>query len=263
MPPAPIPDTQQTRRDMASYKASARVLDAGIGTLLRELETSGLAANTLVICTTDHGIPFPEMKCSLRDGGIGVMLMMRGPGGFSGGKVVDSMVSHIDLFPTICDVAGVAKPSWLQGRSLNPLIRGEVAKVRDEVFAEVNYHAAYEPKRAVRTERHKYIRHFDKRGKPVLPNCDDGLSKSLWLDAGWSTQPVPEEELYDLIFDPNETRNLAGDPKHRDAHKDMASRLDRWRRETDDPILKGPIPLPPGAKVNDVDGASPKEPVKG
>ena len=70
LPPAPIPDTPQTRADIAAFKASARVMDEGVGVVLKALEDAGLAGNTLVISTTDHGIPFPSMKCNLSDHGI-------------------------------------------------------------------------------------------------------------------------------------------------------------------------------------------------
>ena len=80
LPPAPIPDTPQTRADIAAFKASARVLDEGVGVVLKALEANGLAENTLVISTTDHGVSFPAMKCNLTDHGMGVSLIMRGPG---------------------------------------------------------------------------------------------------------------------------------------------------------------------------------------
>src|SRR5207248_3062878 len=86
LPPAPLPDTPEIRRDMGAFKVSAWDLDQGVGAVLNALQESGLADNTLVICTTDHGIAFPCMKANLTDHGIGVMLMMRGPGGFAGGK---------------------------------------------------------------------------------------------------------------------------------------------------------------------------------
>ncbi|HEY64962.1 MAG TPA: sulfatase [Caldilineae bacterium] len=262
LPPHPLPDTPETRRDMAAFKASARVLDWGISMVLDALEESGLAEDTLVICTTDHGIAFPGMKCNLTDHGIGVMLIMRGPGGFTGGRVCDAMVSHIDIFPTICDLLEIERPPWLQGESLLPLIRGEVDEIHDEIFAEVTYHAAYEPQRAVRTRRWKYIRRFDGRDRPVLPNCDDGLSKDVWLRHGWRDRPVATEQLYDLVFDPNETRNLADDPAMAGVLEEMRGRLERWMRATDDPLLRGPVPAPPGARVNDPDGLSPREPTR-
>ena len=87
LPPAPIPDTPQTRQDTAAFRASARMMDRGVGEVLKALERNGLAQNTLVISTTDHGLAFPRMKCNLIDFGWGVSLIMRGPGVFRGGKV--------------------------------------------------------------------------------------------------------------------------------------------------------------------------------
>jgi len=264
LPPLPLPDTPETREDMARFKASARRLDEKMGVVLDALAHAGLDGDTLVICTTAHGIAFPCMKCSLTDGGIGVMLIMRGPGGFTGGTVVDALVSHVDVFPTVCDVAGVPRPPWLQGVSLVPLVTGSAGAVRDEIFAEVNYHAAFEPMRCARTTRHKYIRRYDGRRHPVLPNCDDGPSKSLWMGCGWNDVAPADEALYDLVFDPAETNNGAGDPRYASALDEMRARLARWMRETGDPLLAGGIPLPETAVLNDPDGASPKEPaVKG
>lgn len=258
-PPDPIPDTPETREDMARFKASARTLDAKMGAVFDALQRTGLADNTLVICTTDHGIAFPHMKCNLTEGGIGVMLIMRGPGGFTGGRVIDSLVSHIDIFPTLCDLLEIDSPAWLQGVSLMPLIRGEVEAVRDEIIAEVNYHAAFEPMRCIRTRRWSYIRRFDGRDRPVLPNCDDGLTKTLWMENGWADRAPSEEALYDLIFDPNEAHNLVNDPRVHEVVISMRSRLEQWMIETDDPLLKGPIPAPAGAVVNDPDAISPRQ----
>jgi len=258
-PPVPIPDTPETRLDMAAYHASARVLDRGVGQVLDALERNGLAANTLVISTTDHGVAFPLMKCNLEDFGWGVSLIIRGPGGFQGGTVSDALVSHVDIFPTICDLLSISRPAWLEGQSILPLIKGEKHEINEEVFAEVNYHAAYEPKRAVRTSRWKYIRRYGERTTPVLPNCDDGLSKSVWLEYDWKHQQLPAESLYDLIFDPTEHHNLIGDPSAKEAHREMSDRLDRWMKRTNDPLLHGPIPAPHGAQVNNPSGLSPKE----
>ncbi len=259
LPPPTLPDTPETRYDMAAYKASARIYDQGVRAVLAALEASGQAGNTLVINTTDHGIAFPGMKCNLTDHGIGVMLIIRGPGGFEGGRVIDAMVSHIDLFPTICELAHVAPPDWLQGHSLLPLLHGQASEIRKEIHAEVTYHAAYEPMRCVRTRRWKYIRRFDGRETPVLPNCDDGPSKSIWLEHGWADRPVDAEQLYDLIYDPQETQNLALLNTHPMVLDEMRGRLERWMRATDDPLLSGPVPAPSGAQVNDPDGLSPRE----
>jgi len=93
----------------------------------------------------------------------------------------------------------------------------------------------------------------------VLPNCDDGLSKDLWLKSGWRKQRVARELLFDCVFDPNENRNLVDDPAYATNLADMRSRLDAWMKRTSDPLLEGPVGAPAGAVVNDPDGTSPKE----
>ncbi len=256
LPPAPLPDTPRTRLDMGAFKASAWDLDQGVGAVLEALEANGLAGNTLVICTTDHGIAFPRMKGNLTDHGIGVMLIMRGSGGFTGGKVSDSLVSHIDLFPTICDLLQIDRPGWLQGESMLPLMRGEAEQIHDAIFAEVTYHAAYEPQRSVRTQRWKYIRRFDHHLGPVLPNCDDSPSKDVLMQYGWKERSRALEQLYDLIFDPNEACNAANDLSNAIVLEEMRDRLDQWMSRTDDPLLHGPVPAPPGAELNDPDQMS-------
>lgn len=259
-PPVTLPDTPRTRADMAAFHASVRALDTGIGAVLSALQRNGLTDDTLVICTTDHGPPFPGMKGTVTDHGTGVMLILRVPGGFAGGQVSDALVSQVDLFPTICDLLAIPRPPWLQGHSLLPLVRREVAAVRAAVFAEVSYHAAYEPQRAIRTDRWRYIRRFGDRLRPVLPNVDDSPSKDIWVEHGWRERPLAPEELYDLVFDPQECRNVAGDPALAPVLDDLRRRLADWMRDTDDPLLRGPILQPPGAAVNDAAGLSPDEP---
>jgi len=259
-PPANLPDAPETRRDMAAYKASARSLDQGVGAVLAALDTYELVDDTLVIYTTDHGIAFPGAKATLFDRGIEVALIMRGPGGFEGGRVIDALVSHLDIYPTLCDLAGLPHPPFLQGRSLLPLAARETAEIRSEIFAEATFHAAYEPQRAVRTRRHKYIRRFGDRDRPVLANTDDGLSKDLLLRLGWADQHIPFVQLYDLAFDPNEASNLADDPRHAGVRDELAEQLERWMRETGDPLLDGPVVPPPGVELNLPDQLSPSDP---
>jgi N-sulfoglucosamine sulfohydrolase len=261
LPPANLPDTPETRRDIASYRASARSLDQGVGTVLDALDAQGLVENTLVIFTTDHGLAFPGAKATLFDRGLGVMLIMRGPGGFAGGKVHDALVSHLDIYPTLCDLAGVEHPEFLQGFSLLPLMRGDVDALREEIFAEMTWHAAYEPQRAVRTERWKYIRRFGDRETPVLANCDDSPSKELLLRYGWAERKVPFEQLYDLVYDPNESANLAGDPACAKVLESLQATLLSWMEMTEDPLLLGDPAPPSGAEINDPGQLSASEPV--
>ena len=261
-PPDPLPDTEATRRDMAGYCAMVHDHDAGVGVVLDALDANGLTDNTLVIQTTDHGIAFPLMKCNLTDHGTGVLLIMRGPHAFSGGRVLDSLVSQIDLFPTLCDLLEIPPPGWLQGRSMMPLIRGETDEINEAVFAEVNYHAAYEPQRSVRTRRHKYIHRYGEYAGVTLPNVDNGLSKTCLLEHDWTDRQPEVEQLYDLAFDPHEARNLAAEPAMAPVLAQMRERLGRWMRETDDPILDGlPLPPPPGARFNEPHQESPGDPV--
>jgi N-sulfoglucosamine sulfohydrolase len=228
--------------------------------VLEAVDRFGLRNDTLVICTTDHGIAFPGAKATLTDRGIGVMLILRGPGGFEGGRAVDGLVSHIDLFPTICDLLEIESPDWLQGRSMMPLARGETEEIHDAIFAEGTYHAAYEPQRAIRTPRWKYVRRFGDRRTPVLVNTDDSPSKELWLRHGWRDRPVAPEHLYDLFFDPAELHNVIDDQSCGTVAVDLRERLERWMADTGDPLLDGPVPPPPGAEFNDPSQVSPGEP---
>jgi arylsulfatase A-like enzyme len=259
-PPITLPDTPETRADFADFGVAVQQLDDLMGQVLQGIDAAKLRDRTLVIVTTDHGIAYPRMKCNLTDHGIGVMLMLRAPRhGLSGGKVIDAMVSHLDVFPTICELTGLPRPAWLEGHSLMPLVTQQTESIHEELFAEVSYHAAYEPMRAIRTARYKYIRRWDGRARPVLPNVDPSVSKNTLLQAGWNDRAPDAEQLYDLTFDPGEYNNLAADPDHVEIRKDLAQRLEQWMQRTNDPLLSGHVPPQPGMLVNDPDGQSPDE----
>jgi arylsulfatase A-like enzyme len=140
-----------------------------------------------------------------------------------------------------------------------PLLRKEAAEINEAVFAEITYHAAYEPQRAVRTKRWKYIRRFGDRELPVLANVDDGPSKDLLIDAGWGDWPLPREELHDLLFDPGERHDIAPDATYAAVLEDMRGRLETWMRDTRDPLLHGDVPAPERAVLNDPDQRSAAE----
>lgn len=259
--PAPtLPSTPGTRTDMASFAAAAAAADAGMGAVLDALDRTGVADQTLVICTTDHGIAMPGMKGTLTDAGTGVLLVLRGPGGFSGGKSTDSMVSHLDVYPTIAELLGVPAPAWLQGTSLLPLAADPTETIRREVYGEVTYHAAYEPQRSIRTDRYRYVRRFGDRAGPVLPNTDDSTGKRLWVDAGWADKRVDPDALYDLLFDPHEMANLVGDPALAPVALELRGRLAEHMRVTNDPLLAGDVPAPKPELVTPADGISPELP---
>jgi hypothetical protein len=126
----------------------------------------------------------------------------------------------------------------------------------------LNFHAAYEPKRAVRTQRYKYIRRFDGRHVPVVVNCDDGPTKAQWLKQDWARYPLVAdaegEELFDLFFDPAEQRNIASLPGTMPVLQDMRARLLEWMLRTQDPLLNGAIDPPAGIRTDHPDAPSAK-----
>jgi N-sulfoglucosamine sulfohydrolase len=249
-PPGSVPDTPETRTDTAAFRTSARRFDDGVGVVLDAIERAGLVDNTVVVCTTDHGLAFPGMKCTPSDDGTGVMLLMRGPGGFTGGRVCDGLVSQLDLYPTLCELAQAQCPPPVRGRSLLPLISGEVTRLHEAVFAEVNYHVEYQPQRTIRTDRYRYIRSYRSLDGPIDGNIDAGPSKKFLFAHAWDDGRQHEQEmLFDLLTDPHEADNRIGDPAMADVADDLCARLHAWMVETSDPLLDGPVPAPQGAQV--------------
>lgn len=257
-PPACLPHLPEVRVDFADYAAAVARLDGYLGVVLDALDRSPHARDTLVIATTDHGLAFPRMKCNLTAHGTGVLLIIAGPTAgadqpdFTGGRSVQRLVSHLDVFPTVCEATGLPTPEGLHGRSLVPHL-AEPDDAIDEgrtLFAEVNDHARREPMRSARTHRYNYIRRLDPRPHPILGNIDNSLSKRVMHEQGLLTAP-PAESLYDLLADPQEQRNLAEEPGSAEPLREMRGRLDAWMRDTDDPALRGPID-PPGSRVRPV-----------
>lgn len=239
-PPANLPDTPESCLEIAAFAESVKILDKGVGAVLDALNKNNLSDNTLVIITTDHGLPMPASKVSLTDAGTGVLFMMRGPGGFTGGKEIRSMVSHLDLFPTICDYLSIPHPGWLRGESLMPVVNGEKDEVREKLFTELTYHGSYVPSRAVRTKRYKYIRRFDEKSKKM--NSDLGPARTFWVENGWPERLYAPEQLYDLYTDPNEAHNLVDNPRLGNILTDMREALRKNMQETNDPLINGFIP---------------------
>ena len=252
-----LPDVEDVRRDIASLNILVRRVDEKVGEILRAVEDAGLRDDTLVVFTTDHGVAFPGAKATLYDPGVEISMLMRGPGGFEGGKRIDALLSNLDFAPTILDLCGIPIPTKMQGKSMLPLIRGEVDKLHEWIFVEQTYHAAYDPLRGVRTERFKYIRSFEKRPFWFPPNVDGGLSKEVARSLGYFNRPRPSEMLFDLHADPIERKNLVDDPNYAETLERMRTILKNWMRRTADPLLKGYVPPPPGAVVTPPDSYTP------
>jgi arylsulfatase A-like enzyme len=174
---------------------------------------------------------------------------MKIPGLKKEGLVVDALVSHLDVFPTICELLDIEKPSFIHGKSLLPLIRGEVEQIREDLFAELNFHVCYEPMRCVRSERFKYIEFFDNHDDIIPANIDDSPSKLFYEKNGFFETKRDKEMLFDLYYDPGEKTNLVTDPRYREIYSEMSDRLLSWMKKTNDPLIAGQLMQPPGTTV--------------
>lgn len=257
--PYPLFDDSKVREDYARFITSIKTVDHAVGIVLKALQSSDFADNTCVIFTTDHGAPFPEMKCTLSDEGIGIALIIDFPGNAKRGVSSDTLVSNLDVFPTICELAGIDVPEDIEGVSLVDYMSGNSQHPRKEVFSEVTYHAAYEPMRSVRTDRYKYVRRFDSHLKKIPSNIDDCPSKNILIDNGYLKIMNSEEQLFDLTIDPAERNNLANNHDFYQIKLEMRNKLNTWMIETDDPLLKGFVPLPNGGVANKQSCISPND----
>jgi arylsulfatase A-like enzyme len=209
----------QWRYYLWKYYRLVEMVDAEIGLLLDEIESSIYRDNTVVIFSSDHGESMARHgtvgKNTLWDEVVKVPLIFSsfGDADYVGKAVVDSthMVSGVDLFPTVCDFAGVPAPAGVQGRSLRSLVEGASNEpVREYVYAENSVF-----NKMIRTERHKYIMEY-------VPNGEDDLSVP-----NHTTHRIGKEQLYDLVADPGETKNIASNPENRDLireHRDLLQR---------------------------------------
>lgn len=245
MPPY-LPDIPEVRADMVDMEASVASIDKAFGRVLEALETAGVADDTVVVFTADHGIPFPLAKMSLYDAGIEVPLLMRIPG-LEGSRRYSEFVTHVDFVPTVLDMLGIETPENLQGCSYWNLLCGDTYNPSEYVFSEKTYHTYYDPMRAIRTDRWKLIANFE--FAPTIETPPDYLSNakgypetSIALDIPYTEMYHPLFELFDLEQDPLEQNNLAEDPDYAGIRDDLARRLRDWMEKTDDPLLEGPVP---------------------
>jgi len=259
LPPHGITNTPENRKDTAAFMTSVRVMDKCVGIVLQGLKESGLSEDTVVIYTTDHGPSFPKMKCTLFDDGIGVAFIVRYPQVIREAKTVDSIISHVDLFPTLCDILKIDKPTWLEGKSFYKILTGERDKTRDYIYSEVSFHVAYEPLRCIRSERYKYIKFYDDYDQYVLSNIDDSPEKELMVNNGFISDSREKEMLFDLYLDPEERVNRINDMRYSEIKNDLLARMNKWMTDTNDPLVKGRIIPPKGALVNALDTISTSE----
>jgi len=235
-----LPDIPAIRQDLANFYGAIKHMDRCMGDVLSALEESGLAENTLVVFTSDHGASFIHGKATLYDGGTKVPWLMRLPGVIPEGTQIDLVTSHVDILPTILELLGIPVPAHVQGQSMRDLLMGDMTEGRNYVFAEKNYTNYYDPSRMVRSRQFKYIR------KGLRTCVFDFQIPEIELSP-WDFRRTPEilsfysaqrctEELYDLAEDPGELHNLVNDPAYADILDKMRRILDQHLEVTDDPF---------------------------
>lgn len=265
-----LPDTREVREDILDYYQEAVEYDTEVAGLLDELDKAGLAENTLVVVTSDNGLPFPRAKCNLYDSGTRMPLAVRWPAKVKGGRTEDGFISHTDFAPTFLEAAGLKPPPDMTGRSFLDLLVSGRSSGRDRVFFERERHTdrregkkSY-PMRGVRTKDFLYIRNLRPNLWPAgdpqhdapepiygggFSDIDSSPSKTVILDRRddpktkrffeMSCVKRPEEELYDVRKDPWQLENVADKPEYAEAKRTMRAMLDEWMRTTADPRAKG------------------------
>lgn len=215
-----VSDPGFARRHLAALQGSLRRVDEAVGRLMQALRESGSEDNTLVLFTTDHGVELPGAKWTLYDPGLAVAFILRWPaGGLCDGRRCPWLLSTVDFLPTLLDILNLEPPHALEGRSYATVLgpcpaTGPMSAPREEI------HAVWVDglNVMVRTDRFKLIRN----GFPV-PDA--------------SGRCAPPYELYDLMRDPLERRNVADHPDHAGIFQEMRARLDRWLDRVGDPLL--------------------------
>ncbi len=264
------PDTETVRHDMLDYAYEVEHFDRHLGRMLQSLEERRLLENTLVIVTSDHGMPFPRCKGNAYEFSNHVPLAVQWKRGIATpGRTVDDYVSFIDIAPTLVEVAGL---KWSQtgmadspGRSLTDIFTsnkaGRVNPARDHVLLGMERHDIGRPNdvgypiRGIVTEGLAYLRNFEPTRWPACNpetgylNCDAGATKSLILDlhrkqadnSHWAAcfGLRPAEELYDLSRDPDCLHNLAEQPDRAAIKTRLQERMFAQLRQQGDPRMEG------------------------
>ena len=265
--PAHLPDDPVVRRDILDYYFEVQRFDSLVGDALAVLEKAGELDNTLVIITSDNGMPFPRAKASLYDYGTRMPLAIRWPGKIKApGRTYEGFVHLSDMAPTFLEAAGLRPPKAMTARSLTDVFTQAEAAPRDAAFTAMERHDGCRkggkgyPCRALRTHEFLYIRNYEPdrwpAGDPDAANCaraipfgevDSSPSKSLLMDRKdayakhhqWAFGKRPAEELYNLRSDPGQIDNVASLADYAKIRRDLSDRLERYTKETGDPRALG------------------------
>lgn len=246
--PKYLADTPVMREDLARYQEDICYFDSCVGRILNALESSASSNNTIVVFTADHGIPYPGAKWSIRDAGIEVPLVMYLPGScLSGGTVYQELISHVDVLPTLFDLIDVPKPSNLQGVSFAAFLKGQTKeKPREEIYAQFTPAMFRDNEsRCIRTERYKLTRYFQAGRCMKFPIDVDPVRFSKHTERASNTgKHRPFVQLFDIVKDPDELRDIAGRKENAAIVKELSRKLYDWMKAVDDPILKGAVLSP-------------------
>ena len=240
-------DTPATREDLALYYGEVSRFDHYIGKVIEELEDQDVLGNTIVVVMADNGRPFPRNKTRMYDEGIKTPFVIHWPEGIpQNGLVSNSLISAVDIAPTIMDVSGVLSPGTFQGRSFRNLLRRPGKKFRTYVFAEHNWHDFMAYERMVRTEQFLYIENGlperDNRGAIDIMGGGAGRELQKGLEEGKLTDlqerifltPQPEKEFYDCRNDSLQVDNLTAIPDFKKQQQQLARILALWKDQTGD-----------------------------
>ena len=244
-----LQDTPDVRGDLAAFQATIRYFDERVGEILDALEASDIAANTMVIMTSDHGMPYPGAKWSVRKAGIEVPFILYEPGtALSGGRVFNELMSNVDVLPTLLDLLGAPIPGNMQGHSFKNLIEGKAGPApRREAFAQYTPDMKRDNlSRSVIAERYHLIRYFD-QGRPVDYPVDvhpQEFANHVRRCKTRGMSPRPFAQLFDVKDDPYELNDIGSKKENAAIVADLSGRLVAWMKQVKDPLLEGPLRTP-------------------
>jgi len=244
-----LKDTPDVRSDLAAFQATIRYFDERVGEILGALEASDVAGNTMVIVTSDHGMPYPGAKWSVRKAGTEVPLILHQPGtALSGGRVFTELMSNVDVLPTLLDLLGAPIPGNVQGVSFKDLIEGKAkAAPRTEAFAQYTPDMKRDNlSRSVITDRYHLVRYFD-QGRAVDYPVDVHPQEFAGHRRRCKTKGMgarPFAQLFDVREDPYELDDIGSKKENAAIVADLSGRLLAWMKEVKDPLLEGPLRTP-------------------
>lgn len=248
--PSFLPDTKESREEIAQYYQSISRIDQGFGKLMDMLKATGKDKNTIVIYISDNGMAFPGAKTTVYEPGLKLPCIIKDPFKTKKGNVNNAMISWVDLTPTILDMANVDPgKTKFHGHSFEPIIDEQNPKGWDQIYASHTFHeiTMYYPMRVVRKGDCKLI--WNVAYPLEYPFASDLWASSTWQQVYRSKAKYygnhkvkailhhPEFELFDLKKDPNEIKNLATSKKYVPVLNAMKASLKEFQKNTRDPWI--------------------------